>query len=107
VKPFPGFPPARFASFYSPNNFRKKANQGDAYNGTCRRLRRIAPMSKAREYRDRAERCQRFAKEDVSKSVREHWLELARFWERFALTEELSERPYRGSTKADKGEGSI
>ena len=48
-------------------------------------------MSKAREYRDRAERCRRFAKESVSEPVRQHWLELAEFWERFASSEEVGE----------------
>jgi hypothetical protein len=53
--------------------------------------RRISLMSKAREYRDRAKRCRRFAKESVSETVCEHWLELAEFWDRLASSEQVSE----------------
>jgi len=48
-------------------------------------------MSSAREYHDRAEQCRRFANESISEALREHWLELAQFWERFALSEEHDE----------------
>jgi hypothetical protein len=48
-------------------------------------------MSKTRDYRDRAKRCRRFAKESVSETVREHWLELAEFWDRLASSEQVSE----------------
>ena len=49
-------------------------------------------MSKAREYRDRAERCRSLAAtEDMSETVRDHWLELAEFWIRLADSEEAGE----------------
>jgi hypothetical protein len=59
--------------------------------GTRLPSRRIVQMSKARKYRDRAEQCRRFAKESISEPVREHWLDLAMFWERLAASEEASE----------------
>jgi hypothetical protein len=59
--------------------------------GNLSHPQRVVQMSKALECRDRAEQCRRFAKESVSETVREHWLELAEFWERLASSEQASE----------------